>query len=405
MKTARMIKRLSCLLLCAVMLTGCNPGQRDYGDEYVFEQDDQIVVIRSLGPNATMARAENGYFFYRPGSPFVFFWPGGDSQAKPICGKPNCLHEKETDREKRKECDAFILSEGIGKTIVYNNSRLYYTQGFSENIYDEQGNQIGFTTHYELWEMSADGTGRKSVCRLDGEPSSFIIHRGFLYYTYGEYPELSPEGEQIGERKAYVCKVNLNAWNKDTEVLCEKSAWDVQYEKLTAKGNEVYFVERKSPEGAQASETALLKYNIMTGEINQILSGVSTYGFHGNQLVYYKDLQIFLTDSDGGNGKKLADFNGNMSADEDYIYLDDLSGELDDRTFSIMDYNGKVLQTLTLTNYDKGCFSSNDEYLFFKDMVDDYQTSVIYAAKKSQIESGEPLELVKLYESPAVNEF
>lgn len=394
------MKRWLSLILCLLCLAGCSSKQKDYGEQYVFEKDSQNgFYLQSLGGKVYMQQAENGYYYFDTTWPYVYFG-SGDDLAKPICGKLNCLHDKETDQAKLSQCDAYLPSS-IGSSLSYYNGHLYYLTLTIEWGKDAAGNDVVTNQYYELMEMSTDGTSRKSVYRFSEYfVQLFIIHRDALYYIYSDAPQVDEAGNTLDENTTtHFCRINLNAWRKSPEEIYQATQPGLQFNQLFAKGNAVYFMEQWADD--TRTKSTVWQYDIMTGEKKKIAQDIAYYALGKDKIFYCTDDSTFITDMDGSNSQKLIDGIAFITADDNFLYCDELSAGLKDRLFTIRNYEGKVLQQFPLKGVSNSFQGVGGGKFFIKEEQEDH-TTTLYAGEVSQIE-GPAIELEKVLEFKPLN--
>ena len=158
------------------------------------KEEKEIVDTEYQFTHNYMAKGENGYYLCI-GS-FLFYWEEGMDEATPLCSKIDCMHQYEEDREKARECEAYVGYTSMNLLDYYDGK--LYTFGVDW----EHGRSI------IQYVMDADGTNRekndeyKYYDYVSGWSPRY--HKGYLYYA-------TVEAEPLGE--GYVNKVS-KLWRK-----------------------------------------------------------------------------------------------------------------------------------------------------------------------------------------------
>lgn len=160
----------SLLAVLAVMfVSGCKqeelPNTYIEGTDFQYmQQDSQTVRIEVQQGNGGVYLVENDY---------VYYMEEGAEKIVPLCNKADCFHDRETDEEKKKECNAYTESLFEIQEINYYDGYVYYlTHNGPEST---------------LYRISADGSRREKIYYWDFETDGYVdkwmIHRGKMYYT------------------------------------------------------------------------------------------------------------------------------------------------------------------------------------------------------------------------------
>ena len=249
-----MKKILACLLML-VMVTGlvsCQNRKQFLEDTYVEGQDQAYMYLDLVHATQEVAETEDGYYFLI--SNRLFFVDKTTLQMIPLCNKPDCLHEKETDTQKTWKCNAYFFS-GYHGFISYWNGNLYIMVE-----YNQEGNKL---PHGGLIKVSKDGTKRTLVFEPQEEASIFVLHRGVFYYSSETYDR--------GLNANYnIHAVDLQNGGKD-EILYhgEKESGSIQ--DMLCYGNHLYFREDFSDEEGNL-KTEIKEINLNSREITTLES-------------------------------------------------------------------------------------------------------------------------------------
>jgi hypothetical protein len=142
------------LVILAVVVAGCNDSDIDFSEEYVWGKDHQLNFRSSPGEGVCMAESLDGlYFFSGPQQSFIYFYDKSLGKARPLCNKPQCLHDYEPDSQRITQCNAAKSTFPPFKFLQYNDDKLYYTS------YSTVNNE----SNVKLYRMSLDGTGEREL--------------------------------------------------------------------------------------------------------------------------------------------------------------------------------------------------------------------------------------------------
>ena len=86
------------------------------------KEEKEIVDTEYQFTHEYMAKGENGYYLCI-GS-FLFYWEEGMDEATPLCSKIDCMHQYEEDREKARECEAYV-GYTLMNLLDYYDGKLY----------------------------------------------------------------------------------------------------------------------------------------------------------------------------------------------------------------------------------------------------------------------------------------
>ena len=130
----------------------------------------------------------------------------------PVCQKVNCLHDREFDKEKRKECNACMKYHYVfdqNGDIVFNDCDLIqYYDGY---IYYAVGNC--------MYRTKKDGSEKDCVLKRPDrkEIQRFLLHRGYLYYQID--CTMQDGNETYDNVKVYQVEVSAHMKEEDAQML------------------------------------------------------------------------------------------------------------------------------------------------------------------------------------------
>lgn len=151
-----MIKKYTAFLflISFVFLCGCNQKMSiDSSDTYVPNQDSQENFIR-YGSQLYFADTHTGIYFLNSDNGFLYVIDKETHSCQPLCNRSDCMHDKETSFEKKKECTAFLNT--YFRSLVYYNDCIYFQS--VEDKTDKDG--VTYELN-EICKISTDGTNRE----------------------------------------------------------------------------------------------------------------------------------------------------------------------------------------------------------------------------------------------------
>lgn len=322
-----------------VILSGCSSVKK--GNQFDVKTDFQYQYYtydNIYRMNAT--EDEKGNLYYLVGA-YVYKYDVKDGTNKPLCNKQNCLHDKEKDRSRLKECNAYFpyyeINDYNNATIAYENGYIYIA--FSNRSSNTSSN---FTFCRSLIRISADGSSRTTVHNFKNVGNGpDIFHRGVYYYTDDTYNENNVETVSV---KAYALgggskEKTLYTFPKEID---GKEGHPYEITEYMAYGNYLYFFTM----GDIGKDTPYNKefcVNLSTNEISEIKTpemrdndSVVQVMFFNNKLLFYYttgdrgkedyDCDIYMSDLDGSNVEKTpisVKKHSIMYSDGNYLYISD----------------------------------------------------------------------------------
>lgn len=172
-----MKKILSCLLLMILVtgMTACQDGR--FGNAYIEGRDQQYMYTDLLFHSKNITETKEGYYFLVDS--YLFFADKNTLEASPLCKKPGCLHEKETDLSQTWRCDAYYFSDYGRDFLTSYEEYLYIKVGR-----DQMGRDL---PSGGLMKVSLDGTEKTLVNEFKREAEICALHRGTVYYASPAY--------------------------------------------------------------------------------------------------------------------------------------------------------------------------------------------------------------------------
>lgn len=154
------------MIVC--ILIGCGKNETRISDTDQDWKSQQIGFVEAMGQN--MTGSPYGYYFLS--EDYLYFAENDFSNIALLCNKPDCLHNKETDPERKRSCNAYFRD---GMLSWYDNNLYIVSDGKA----DEKINNKC------LYRLSKDGQEQEKLLEL-GMVGSFTMHQGKLY-TYEKY--------------------------------------------------------------------------------------------------------------------------------------------------------------------------------------------------------------------------
>ncbi len=211
-------------LLCLsilVLLSGCQTNNQNFSEAYSFETDHQI-------DHDAIAEAKDGYYFLKETSrgSYLYCFDQQNIDPIPLCDKPNCLHDKETNPEKLYDCNAYMADA----------SQVFYNDGYLYILARGQADGTSISGVY-LRKLSPQGTFIENAYRFPTYPNSVALHRGNLFYSSNEYIP------QDSGKSAGTCSLIQVALNEKKEKLLYSTDLESgNIATITAVGKRLFFI-------------------------------------------------------------------------------------------------------------------------------------------------------------------
>ncbi len=284
------------ILIMVYMMLFCGCGKKNLGNKYVEGSDYQYMFYSEQAQAATQARGDNGTFFAI--KHFIYYLEDGADKAVPLCNKVDCLHDAETDIEKKGLCNAYINDVFYAEInilpIAYQDGYVYCVDEFDDEMYGGQA----------LYRISEDGSKREKLYEWeDPLVQTWCVHRGVFYYV-----EMTYTNETVVENVLSVKKMELNSLlEMKPEIVYEVeeglNVYSIAY--LAAYGDYFYFgVVGDTAEDPDliTEENALdyayhqyYAYNTKNKELIKILSPSDNPYEKVQNVVFWQDKIILLS--------------------------------------------------------------------------------------------------------------
>lgn len=269
-----MKNRIGLLMLILLMtLISCGNSTKyktsSYEDGFVEGEDCNPTVTSLLFTPSNIAVTSQG--IYLIAGNFVYYADPGTMEAKPLCHRPNCLHNQEQDSAKVPECDAFIGS-ALDNTFIAN-----YKDALILTCLNKASLKL------ELIRMDFDGSNKKTlISDLDKVIINTLrIHRGAVYYFQSEADlegktELSFNVVSFTGRKTKPVRL-YSTFEKNTQGCT-----------ILPAGNHVFFSTETMTDTTTGETTnKIFDLDIRTGEVRTLFQDgqYSICGFRNGKLI------------------------------------------------------------------------------------------------------------------------
>lgn len=321
-----------------IFLTGCNTDTLP--DMYIEESDYQYKQWYRAASFLQVQQGDDIAYFYHNG--FIYYLEDGRDVIMPLCNKVDCLHDQETDAEKRAECNAYVDSYEDGGHVSQSNTGIAKCNDYIYCL----NSAVSLDAPQTLSRYSLDGTTKEVVYTWNSEESAileWIVHRDVLYYVEKKY--YLKDNEVITENS--LKSLALTGFNRQPETiyLADEKLSVLTLGNLQAYGNHMYFM-------------IISKYDEEDENVN-LYQKTFVYDIQKRML---NELEIpGLPDSASIKGVKFW---------QNKIIIDPYDSEKPDdapTTVYIAELDGSNPQVLLEDIPQVGYFLSDGEYLYFFD--------------------------------------
>lgn len=351
-------KNILLVLLCFI-LAGCSkslPDTYQEGSDYQYMEKKTFSAYHQTG--------EDVHYFAH--GHYIYYMDRESKIILPLCGKADCLHDKETDSEKKQNCNAYMETESADTGIAYCNGYLYYLElsDFSAPV---------------LYCLSADGTKKEQMYQWADNVTieQWIVHRDVLYYV--EHIYLSEKDKTAEQYVVKALSLTGKMKKPGTIYKVEKNLDVFTVAHPQAYGNFLYFqvyAQKKTEEEVTKEnfiEYQYLKtfiYDMKENEVreltlegmgrNDVIQGVTFWQgkviFHPYkyEIDYMEPVAWYIADLDGTNAEIFMEGVGQgltFLSDGKYLYLSNINmvyqgHDKGKRTYKIYDKNLKLVDTV-----------------------------------------------------------
>lgn len=295
--------------MLVLLLTGCVSEQTVVENtEFNPETDFQSEYYDWTMETHPIVEVEDGYYMLV--GYYLYYVDKETMEYTPLCNKPNCLHQEETDQMKVLDCNAmFWIQPTMYSVLNYYEGYLYIPtveMGEDENQLPEM--------KYVMNRVSPDGETREVIHEFEKPVGMAIVHRGYIYY--------SSSAEALGSESAGIYRISVDGGTEETLYTAESSKSQLIY--LQMINNELVFSEYQDE-----NKNLLWCYNPTKKEVEQVTLGKEENIGRvkaTNERIYYvvineEDWHIESTKLDGSDWKKEEFLS--QKEDNDYYYFYD----------------------------------------------------------------------------------
>ena len=205
------MKKILCMTLAGIVfllsLSGCGADKYvSLPDEYVAETDYPSGFATTSYNRFPIAPGEGGYYFTM--GDFLFFMDGETKEIAPVCSRPDCRHENESDENLVWQCNAYVGTFHSRFLQVYEGNIYCLSSGGQ----GEDG-KLDISASSRLLKVALDGTAHEFLCPMPLNLEFTAIHRGYLYYAY-----YSADGSTLG-----VYRKKMTQLDEEEEAVLEMS--------------------------------------------------------------------------------------------------------------------------------------------------------------------------------------
>lgn len=354
---------MNCLCGCGAQ-TGPEGFDRatDYQYQYASDNGNTDLNIQ------TVDQQGNLYFVCQS---YLMKYDLKQKTCQPLCTKANCLHEKETDQNRKESCNAYIPWKYEDDDFKGYSNIFYY----KKNIYLAYDLERG-KKNWHLVRISKDGKSRDEITSWTSEYNEMFQHRGIFYFSKGYVDD---EGKSCEE----VDYLDLNHPGRIRTLLKPQKGTEIvsELKPITAYGKYVYISFIGETSGATKDnyldhlQRAVYVYNIETKKRTRvqmdgmkrtdIIQGIVPFQgrlfFMPTDMTNLDDLEstgtLYSCKPDGSDLKKEKENVPawrNLYSDGNYLYISDFcyqcSKEMDDSS----DQDKPNEWTVTTEVFDKG---------------------------------------------------
>ena len=158
---------------------------------YDFETDWQYYMTANGNFNPKIQETSKGCVFVH--NSFVYHYEQGGS-IMPLCSNANCLHDRERDPEKKKECHAYLDNAEEGdadRSVALMKYKDDLFVSYTRSDHDPDNGDAC------LIKIPLDGSSKDILFRTNNIWYP-LMHRGYLYYYSREY-SVAEEEPQSGD--------------------------------------------------------------------------------------------------------------------------------------------------------------------------------------------------------------
>lgn len=325
----RYLKRLIvsvCLVLIIGNITGCSKNI-DYGEVYNYETDYQYSYNCSVVSWRDIQSDGTGQYIYK--NNYIYYYDMNSKTFAPLCNKANCLHDKETEDNKKTECNAYA-SEGAYDygNVINTNTNIQYYDGY---IYYVRANS--------LYRVKKDGSKKDKIFTSEEElPVNYwLLHRGVFYYEtepfyYGEdkttqiYTKCVLKALDISDRmKEKNAEIVFESDEEHTGIGFGPIAAYKDYLSFSYNANQKDYVSTSNEDWLVHNNSYTYLYNVKTKDLSliQIPEGYSETTVVGGMYFLDDKILVRLYDNLEDETYTMPIYSINYDMTDEKIWLDD----------------------------------------------------------------------------------
>ena len=338
---------------------------------------------------SAFAKGPKGYYV-RLGD-FVYYCDFETQTLIALCNRPDCLHDKETDSEKRSECTAYVAYGSVNDGLQYYDGKLYAN---ASSVYFDTERGADYREKEYLLELALDGSSREQIDYQMENAYSFAFHRGSLYYISRETDPETLIGTETVNR--------LELGKKEQETIVTLSSMDAVL-RVYPYGDLVYIQTKL----VDTEESSLIIYDTKTSKAQMkeanwqsmflpaendtflqcTLKEDSLYAENVDAMLEPTTESKLLTlesiKNFGFDVNTTGDLYSWISTDDTYLYVYGMT-EIDPIVAAFNKESGELEAAAALPGMPLfQCIGVDDEYLFYQCSELDGGTDSVYWVKKS----------------------
>ena len=278
------MKKTAAVLAALLLLTACAKKTEALPDTYAAGSDFQHFQQSTMASRVRVQEGEGGFYILK--DDFVYYYSDRAGIMVPLCSRPNCLHDRESDPERRRQCVAYVEAAGYEPSIQYYEGDVYF---FGERV--EEGESGTLDNIGQMFRISGDGTAKDLIREWPANYglSSRIIHRGELYYIAG-YPNYGEEAEN----PVRVEKLSLKRIGAKPEVLYNsEGVWGFNLNCLCAYGNHIYVYYDCA--GKEDRRGGWIVYDTRSGSTEELAFYDDGESLRVGSLAFWQDRIVFVS--------------------------------------------------------------------------------------------------------------
>lgn len=364
-----------------LILSGCT--EDTLSNTYIAESDFQYMQYG----NVAYPKIQQGDgVVYLEHEGFIYYYEEASNSVMPLCNKIDCLHDEETDEEKRKECNAYIDAYDSKLQLWEKKVGIAKCNDFIYCL-----NPIfALNVSQTLYRYTVDGTSKEAIYTWNSDESAileWIIHRDVLYYVEKRYylknnevvvensvKSLDLKGINRKPKTIYVADEGLSVscidglqaygnyfyfqiisyWKDEVDMVSEEDPYRYLYEKTF-----VYDTENENLKDIQIQEVS--SSNSITGiQFWQDKIILQPYDYAKEENA---PSTVYIAELDGSNPEVFIENVSQVSyflSDGEYLYLfDDWMPDVDDwinnpGTYTVYDKDLNLIDTFIAPCIDDG---------------------------------------------------